>query len=315
MKWNNCEDGRIPEVLDLLHYFLFPHSPDVPPLNTSLELCHYPSVYNLPTLWGILPEESDLFLPKELVDTLVALFVVSIPVTLCLVLARYTWDYIDPYYFGAISPSHKKWYVVANLSKAFFLACMALHTKYLTELFRMFSDDYGAVFTKRSVALYVVTDVVALLLVPKLPRSTIIHHVVTLFLGCVGWGTNLQMKGYHGILSVAKMSLSYGMICCISFLVNAYLALRVVYPSKSNAIKVLCFTSLISYFICCGVNWTYQIYWVINLILVGEFSLYAGVYILLMFSIVNDDIVLIKWLLRQNSPMGTPDSKKEYFKF
>ena len=310
MKWYQCADGRTAQVFDLLHLFLYPQS-DIQ-VESVLGYCRYPRVYDLPTVWNALPEENSLFLPKELVDTFTALFVVSIPVILCLILARYAWDYIDPY-FNSISPSHKKWYVVANLSKAFFLGCIVLSTNYTSELVRVFSDDFGSsLLTKRSMALYVVTDIVALLLVPKLPRSTVIHHVVTFLLGSVTWGTNLQIKGYKGVLSVAKMGFIYGMICCISFLVNAYLALRVVYP-KSKAVKVLCFVSLISYVVCCGVNWTYQIYWFVNLISTGEFSLYAVVYILLMLTVVNDDIVLIKWLLMQNSPMAATQesSKKE----
>ncbi len=296
-----CADGRIPELFDLFHLFLFPQLEKQ--VDTPLGYCYYPRVYDLPDIWSLLPDETDLFLPKELVDTLAALFVIGILVTLCLILARYGWDYVDPR-FNSIKPSHKKWYVVANLSKAFFLGIMVLNTQFVRELWRMFSDDFGGIVTKRSVVMYVVTDVVALALVPKLPRSTIIHHVLTFMLGIVGWSCNLTIKGYKGVLSIAKMPLVYGTICCISFMVNAYLALRVVYP-KSKAVKVLCYLSLVSYLICCAVNWTYQLYWLVTIILAGEFSLYAALYIFLMLFIVNDDIVLIKWLLKQSSPMAS----------
>ena len=295
-----CTDGTIPELFDLFHFFLFPQLDKQ--VDTSLGYCYYPRVYNLPYIWSLLPDETDLFLPKELVDTGAALFVSGILVTLGLILARYGWDYVDPS-FNSIKPSHKKWYVVANLSKSFFLGMMVLNTQFVRELWRMFSDDFGGILTKRSIVMYVVTDVVALALVPKLPRSTIIHHVLTFLLGTVTWSCNLSINGYKGVLSIAKMPLVYGTICCISFLVNAYLALRVVYP-KSKAVKVLCYLSLVSYLICCGVNWTYQLYWLITIISAGEFSLYAVVYIFLMAFIVNDDIVLIKWLLKQSSPMA-----------
>lgn len=298
-KYGRCVDGRLAQPFDLLHVVLYPQLPVQE--DGVLGYCHYPKLYNLPFVWKLLPEETEIFHPKELVDTLTALLVVSLVVLAGLILARYGWDIVDKN-FNSISPSHKKWYVVANLSKAFFLGCIALNTKYTRELLRMFTDDFGSILQKRSMALYVVTDVVALILVPKLPRSTIIHHVVTFLLGTVTWGTNLRIKGYAGILSVAKMGLVYGMISCMAFLVNAYLALRVVYP-KSTAVRMLCYLSLLSYLACCAVNWTYQIYWLKNVITNGQFSLYAGVYVMLMVFIVNDDIILIKWLLRQSSPV------------
>ena len=301
MNWLWCVDGRLAQPFDLLHVALYPLANDQ--ADSPLGYCHYPKLYELPTIWKLLPEETDLFLPKDLVDTLTALLVVSIPVILIIILIRYTWNYFDSN-FRSISPSHKKWYVVANLSKAFFLGCIALNTKYVRELSRMFSDDFGSTLTKRSMALYVVTDVVALILVPKLPQSTIIHHIVTFFLGVVTWSTNLRIKGYKGILALAKMGLVYGMISCISFMVNAYLALRVVYP-KSKLVKLLCHLSLISYIVCCAVNWSYQIYWLTGVFRDGELSLYVVFYSILVIFIVNDDIILIKWLFRQSSPMAS----------
>ena len=301
MMWYRCANGGTPELLDLLHVLLYPQS-DVQ-VDTPLGYCHYPKIYNLSRVWSLFPEETNLFIPKHFVDSFTAMLVAAFPLTLILVLVRYVWDRADSH-FSSINPSHKKWYVMANLSKAFFLAAIALNTSYLRELQRMFTDNFGSILLKRTLTLYMVTDIVALFLVPKLPTSTVIHHVVTFLLGVVSSLTNLQIKGYKGVLSLAKMASVYGMISCISFMVNAYLALRVVYP-KSKAIKVLCFISLLSYLVCCAVNWTYQIHWFVTVLTTGEFSLYAAIYILLLIFIVNDDIVLIKWLLRQSSPMAT----------
>ena len=41
-----------------------------------------------------------------------------------------------------------------------------------------------AVYVKRTVVVYVVTDLVALYMVPRLPRTTVIHHVLCVVL-CV----------------------------------------------------------------------------------------------------------------------------------
>ena len=85
------------------------------------------------------------------------------------------WSHLDMFL-----PSHKKWYVVANMSKAFFLGCFALSPKYWVGFHKeQFLDEFQLLELKRTMAVYIGTDLVALYLVPKLPTSTILHHVVT----------------------------------------------------------------------------------------------------------------------------------------
>lgn len=110
---------------------------------------------------------------------------------------------VDPR-FAAISPPHKKWYVAANIAKAFYLAVISVSSKYARGVYNCISlDEYPRLELKRSDHVYVATDLVALFLVPKLPISTIMYHVATtglvLMVSCV----NLEIKGWAGLLGVS----------------------------------------------------------------------------------------------------------------
>lgn len=85
--------------------------------------------------------------------------------------------------FRQISPEHKKWYVVGNLWKAFLLGSMTCCSTYWYYTMTHFLEDnwsqhsLDGYMTKKVVVMYSITDVVALYMIPKLPKSTIIHHV------------------------------------------------------------------------------------------------------------------------------------------
>ena len=50
--------------------------------------------------------------------------------------------------------------------------------------------------------LYIATDLVALLIVPKLPLSTKLHHITTVFLIMIVTTINMEAKGFSGLLGV-----------------------------------------------------------------------------------------------------------------
>ena len=300
--WYRCADGSMVELLDLL-LLVFP----IKGLDAVGNNVCYESFYmNLPYAMQVLPNKTQTFSPDDLVDSIIALLLLSVIVTVALVVAKNIWEAIDPN-FQSITPSHKKWYVVANISKSFFLGCLALSTKYWYGAYKAhILDEFQPIELKRCIAVYITTDLVALYMVPKLPVSTILHHVVTTSLSLLVFGINLKIKGFDGILGFAKMGLLYGVMSTIPFLVNAYLALRVVYP-KAMFVKSLCFLSLATYLVCCGLNWSIHLMWIFGYWGHFDFSFYPVMYSVLLVFIVNDDIVLIKWLIRQNSPINEKD--------
>lgn len=297
--WYRCADGSVMEPLDIIHFILFPnHGRDA----TGDNLCYRPRYMGIQYIQDF---TSESYLLEDFVDCTIALIISCFAVTIGFIVGKYLWDAVDNN-FKIVSPSHKKWYVVANICKAFFLGCMAVSPKYWIGVYQgQVLDEFQQLELKRTMALYVSTDLVALYMVPKLPTSTILHHVVTTAMGFMVYSLDLTVKGRAGMLGFAKMCLLYGSISTIPYLVNAYLALRVVYP-KSQFVKLLCFLSLITYLICCGFNWSIHLLWVLGYW--GErdlSSVFTIIYILMIGFLVHDDVVLLKWLFRKNSPVNT----------
>ena len=308
LQWWKCPDGRYMEPFDAL-MLLFPHENS----SDSRGNCYTPKHYQVPFLNDLLPERTDLYLPDDLIDTLNVIFRMCVLLTIGLIVCKYIWEGLDPK-FRAIQPSHKKWYVVANMFKAMILAVLTLCRFFWKEFYKgSILDDFTQLAVKRGCAVYIVPDIVALYMVPKLPRTTIVHHIVTTLSGLVIFSTNLEIKGYTGLLGFVKMGTIYGSLSGLAFSVNAYLGLRVVYRD-AKWIKLLSYLSLFVYLGISFINWSFHLSWFIGVVRAWDYSIYSIVYIIVFFLIVSDDIVLIKWLLRQSSPMAdttTGDEKKK----
>ena len=307
-KWWKCPGGRYMEPFDAL-MLLFPHENS----SDNRGNCFTPKHYKFPFLNDLLPERTDLYSPDDFIDTLNIIFRMCVLLTIGFIVCKYIWEGLDPK-FRAIQPSHKKWYVVANIFKAMTLAVLTLCRFFWKEFYYgSILDDFPQLAVKRACAVYIVPDIVALYMVPKLPRTTIIHHIVTTVTGLVIFSTNLQIKGYTGLLGFVKMGTIYGSLSALSFTVNAYLGLRVVYHD-AKWMKILCYLSLFVYLGISFVNWSFHILWFIGVVRAWDYSIYSIIYIIVFFTIVSDDIVLIKWLLRQSSPMAgtsTGDERKK----
>lgn len=300
-----CADGSLIEPLDLIHILLFPNRGYVKP--TSKNVCLEPRHFNISPVSSLLPAKTGLFTPDDLVDGFAALTVLCALVAFAILVTKYVWEYLDPR-FSAISPSHKKWYVVANMSKGFWLLCMSASPKFWKGFYSCFMlDKFQTIELKRTMAIYIATDTVALVMVPKLPFSTIMHHVVTTSITIVVFCTDVGVTGYNGILGPSKMSIVYGLFSTITFAVNCYLALRVVYP-KSFLVTLLRWFGLVTYVACCGLNWSSHLYWL--LVLSDVYSIFTLAYVALLVFVVRDDVILILWLIRRSSPMAAKSEGK-----
>ena len=297
--WYRCSDGTVTEPLDILH-LLFPNEGRD---TVGENVCYVPKRFEFPTLLNLLPSPTEYFTPEDIIDSMVALLILCAVTAIGMVVCKGVWNWLDPK-FAAVNPAHKKWYVIANLYKSFFLACMTFSSRYWIANYREFmSDEFQIIEVKRTMAIYIVADVVALFMVPKLPQSTIMHHVATAALFMVVSSVNLTNKGWGGLLGVCKMVTFYGIVSAVSYLVNAYLALRVVYP-KAKLLTPLVKLAMWIYIICCTLNWTGHAVWLVWLLLNLEISIYSVLYILPIAVMVRDDVVLIRWLVKRGSPMA-----------
>lgn len=310
VSWFHCADGKVVTPMDVLQMIFFQHHYD----RVGDNVCYEPKPYEWAFLKSLLPEKGGLggiFLPDDFIDGVVGLLLACLAITVALVVAKYIWELVDPE-FNGINPAHKKWYVVANISKALFLLCIAISPRFWKECYRGFILDQwpsSLLFIKRCTVLYTATDAVALYMVPKLPSSTKVHHVTTTLLVLAVGGGDLRARGTVGFLGACKMAVLYGSFSSIPYLVNAYLGLRVVY-SKQWWVYELCRLSLFTYIVCCFLNWLTHSLWLMGFWGNNDFSFPIIIYLLLMTTMINDDIVLIKWLLRQSSPMAADGSSK-----
>lgn len=300
------------EPLDIMHSMLFPYGLplDGEISGGEINLCKAPRYYSFPALEQILPQSDGIYVVKDFIDAVVCLLVCTVLLTVAMYLVHVIWNKIDEK-FSSINPSHKKWYVIANLSKAFLLGIQALSFRYWWGVYITYFKVGRHVYRlelKRCTVLYIVTDVVALYMVPKLPRSTFLHHIATLLMGMVVWAVDITQPNWDGTLGIVVMIIIYGQCSTMAFLVNAYLAWRVVYP-EAAWLKAVCFLALISYLLSCTVNWSLHLVWLYTCIVNLDISILTIIYLMGLGFVVNDDIKLIKWLIKQQSFTNTRAKK------
>lgn len=304
--WYICPNGDIIEPLDILQC-LFPNEGR----NSSGDnVCFVARPFSSQLLQSILPGPSDYYTPEEFVDGVVSLMMMSLIVSVLMFFTKEVWNCLDGN-FRSITPSHKKMYVLANLAKSLLLGIMSLSPRYWLGSTRFIYDAFQGIEIKRCGIIYITADFVALFLVPKLPRSTMIHHITTSVMAVVVTSVELKMPGWNGLLGVAKMGIVYGLFSSAAFPVNAYLALRVVYP-KARWMPALVHISLVTYVVCCTINWGLHLLWLYRVVTDFELTqfIFSFLYLVAVYFMVSDDIILIKWLIRRGSPALDDQSKK-----
>jgi hypothetical protein len=210
--------------------------------------------------------------------------------------------------FAAVDPAHKRMYVVANVSKTLVLGGMAVsHTWWFHGMTACIFDDwtgFGEVddlFMKRTVVVYLVTDVVALFAVSKLPRTTIVHHVTAFALCSIVFAVDLDVRGWGSGLGVAKMIQVYGLFSTLAYLTNGYLALRVVFHAGETFMDTLATTAYWTYLASLVCNWGFHAVWFARVFASGLGNWLTAVYLAAIVLVGRDDIILIKWLRARES--------------
>ena len=182
---------------------------------------------------------------------------------------------------------NKKLYVIKNISKSiglFFFVIFNLGVLYDILIENIWNSHY----IHRLGFVYSSSDILSLLIVRKLPTSTKIHHTSVLIF------TLINSKINYEIDSCWKGLIVYTIFSCFSYLVNTYLGIRIIYNNYIT--DLICKNALYIYVFCCLINWSYQIFiiskWTIKL------SPDVIVYSSLISMVVYDDIVLIKFFIR-----------------
>lgn len=137
--------------------------------------------------------------------------------------------------------------------------------------------------------LYSSLDLVSIFFVKKMQKTTLVHHLMVQVFFLVSLFYFDFSKE-----TIGNPIVIYAIFSVFAFIVNIYLALRLI---TDRFMKIIPTIASIIYQVCCLLNWSYQLHWIYtsNIIIWTKI-----IYFLIIFSIITDDIVLIKFL-NQNS--------------
>lgn len=132
---------------------------------------------------------------------------------------------------------------------------------------------------------YAALDILGLIMVRKLPINSKIHHISSFLLAYLNTKVNYEQSTFWVGLPI------YCLLSCYAFLVNLFLAMRLIKGLKE--LKILIDICYYSYGLLLLVNWSYQINVIYNFF---ELSIGLLFYVSLILFVANDDIKLMKFL-------------------
>lgn len=189
----------------------------------------------------------------------------------------------------------KKAYVVKNISKSIFLCYITLDLVKLLLTILYYKKTLDNDSVKQVASFYVSNDIIALLLVPNISKTTKRHHYTTTFLlfvnYCIDYTRLDLLSSKIGLLLIGYTTLS-----AFSFPVNLFLGSRFIIESKQTK-YILNKIAYYNYKLSLIINWLTQLSYIIySSWLNYNHILTFIVYTCIMLPIINDDIVLISWL-------------------
>ena len=199
-------------------------------------------------------------------------------------LVYYSYETVDRSlaFVGCYADSDRKLYIQKNIVKGVYLMILSVCT---TLYFCFFPWDNTVL--KTLAACYVSNDIVGLYMV-KLPTSTKIHHATSGMFLIFTYTLDFLVS------EVGSLLVYYTYFSSLAFAVNIYLGLRLcfeIHPPWLNDLRNFCKWW---YLTVCFLNWTTQLY------MMSGLNLQVGVYSSMILLIVLDDVVLLKWLFKED---------------
>jgi hypothetical protein len=193
-------------------------------------------------------------------------------------------------------------YIVKNFLKSLILFYISINLTY--ELLNNYIEGnliLDNLFIKNYGSLYVSNDIVALIVVRRLPITTKIHHTLTTLL--LLYFFTLDINDYNNI---GIMILIYSLFSAYAFMVNFYLAARYFrvedknyvtkYINKNRYIDNIRYWSYYIYIGLCSINWSVNVIIYILKIYYNTLNLEYVLYVIVISMIVKDDLILMDWL-------------------
>ena len=207
-------------------------------------------------------------------------------------------SFLNKNYLFKKYPDSRKKYIIKNLIKSFSMFLIFINFSIL-----YFRNGFNNILTNNLIrnfgALYVGNDLCGLIKVKNLPKTTKIHHIITLFL--------YSLVSYYDVekYKIVKMISIYTIFSFIPFAVNSYLGLRFLIKKETknknqiilnNIIEINRILAKYVYLITCLINWIIHIQYFSNELFKLSFNILDLIYFLFLIPIINDDIILLKWL-------------------
>ena len=196
----------------------------------------------------------------------------------------YSYNYVKQNYNYICNSIDEERYTISNLVKSIVLLLYVPSVTYLCYL--ILNNRWDNQYIVNMGILYSLPDIVSLFMVNKMSLSTFIHHSVVFIISILCIYIDFTEN------TIMRVPVIYGLFSTYSYLVNAVLTTRYI-KIDDNYRYILIFTSLYTYLFCCFLNWSssiYMIYYSFN------FDLLNIIIILMIISLIYDDINLIKWL-------------------
>ena len=190
----------------------------------------------------------------------------------------------------------KQMYIIKNVVKSLVLLYVGVFSS-IDFIHFIYNNVYEMNLVYNYASLYVANDFIALLIVPNLPKTTILHHQIT----CLFLVYTLHVD-FNSIGNVGQLLFIYTIFSSYAFLVNFYLGIRFLKNKNDNNSllnKIIEYTKIYAYYIytiSCIINWIIHISLLSYRAYLGVFNLHYILYTGLLYFIIKDDLILMSWL-------------------
>ena len=201
-----------------------------------------------------------------------------------------TYPQVDNYLQGFekynILPLERRKYIIKNFIKSFLLLVVTLGLLKPLIIPALLRNEWDNRLVHLTGAIYTSNDLMGLVLVKNLPKSTKMHHIITTTFCLTCFGIDFQTSHLGKLMFVYTLASSH------AYLVNFYLGARLL--TDKAKLEMVRIAARNIYFICCLFNWGWHLLWVFNNY--GIINIGHVLYFILLFWIVKDDIILLSWL-------------------
>jgi len=185
--------------------------------------------------------------------------------------------------------SDKKFYVLSNLVKSavlFYYVPFAVHSLYAI----MVKEEWDTSRIHRLSVMYAIPDFVSLILVKRMAKTTIVHHLLVVIFMIISVNNNYKND------NICRAIVVYAIFSTFSYLVNLLLASRFVDNVAGNILTAsISFIAFCTYVICIFFNWSWQLWYIRKN--VYETPISITIYTSAISLLAYDDILLTRWLM------------------